>query len=262
MEFLHFEELLIAFVVLVPLELLFPIHADKAMARPGWKLDLTYAILNGVLVRAGILLILIATAQAAGSLIPGVRAWVGSFSLWLQIPVALLISDLGWYWAHRAAHHFPWLWRFHAVHHSIENMDWLAGYRVHPLDQVVTRSAALVPVLLLGFSEAALIPIMTLFYWQGLLEHSNIRLRGGPLEHIFVFPQYHHWHHADHPDAWDRNFAGQLSLLDWVFGTRYSADGPPEGYGSSTPVPDGYVDQLLFPFKPEPEPVVLSEEAG
>lgn len=53
----------------------------------------------------------------------------------------VLVADFTQYWVHRTFHTVPWLWRFHAIHHSAEEMDWLAGSRLHLVDVIVyTRS--------------------------------------------------------------------------------------------------------------------------
>jgi sterol desaturase/sphingolipid hydroxylase (fatty acid hydroxylase superfamily) len=54
---------------------------------------------------------------------------------------AVILADLGFYVAHRLFHGVPWLWRFHAIHHSIQELDWLAGVRVHVLDQLGTKAS-------------------------------------------------------------------------------------------------------------------------
>ena len=71
-----------------------------------------------------------------------------------------ILADLGFYTVHRLFHKIPWLWKFHAVHHSIEEMDWLAADRVHPIDQIFTKGASLLPVFALGFAAGPLPPLL------------------------------------------------------------------------------------------------------
>lgn len=90
-------------------------------------------------------------------------AAVQSQPVWLQAIEALLIADIGFYLAHRAFHAVPFLWRLHAIHHSIEEMDRLAAHRVQPVDQILTKSASFLPLFALGFSaEAVLIYVLDL----------------------------------------------------------------------------------------------------
>ena len=68
--------------------------------------------------------------------------------------------------------------------------------------------------------------------WQSVLIHSNVRVGFGPLRFLFVSPEFHHWHHSNHREARDRNFAGQLSFLDALFGSFHLPRGQiPTTYG-------------------------------
>ena len=104
-------------------------------------------------------------------------------------------------------------------------------------------------VLALGFATAPLVAFAILYQWQSLLIHANVRLGFGPLRWIIASPQFHHWHHADAPEAFDKNFAGQLPILDLAFGTLHLPSGRmPERYGTDRPVPRSYLGQLVSPF--------------
>jgi len=85
----------------------------------------------------------------------------------------------------------------------------------------------------------------------------------GPLRWVLASPAFHRWHHAARPDAYGKNYAGQLSCLDMLFGTMYLPEGPPpDTYGVEDPVPHGYLAQLLHPLKrerPSPEPATLPD---
>lgn len=252
--FFSFQAMLLAFLVFAPLEHLFAMHADKKILRPAWRLDLFYALFGAVITKAGLTMVIVGTSYLAVLLLPSsLRAAIAGLPLWFQVVLAILLSDLGFYAMHRLFHKIPWLWRFHAVHHSIETLDWLASHRIHPVDQVLTKGVSLVPVFALGFSDTAVLIYSVFYFWQTLLEHSNINLNLGPLRYILALPQFHHWHHADHPEAHDKNFAAQLAFLDIIFGTHHSPGRTiPERYGTSTPVPRGYVGQMVFPFRPAP----------
>jgi len=244
--------LVLAFLVFAPLERFFAIHAGKKILRPAWGLDLFYAVVSGMIIKAGLIAVIAATSYLAAFLVPEqLRTFVFGLSLWIQVPVAIFASDLVFYSVHRLFHTIPWLWKFHAVHHSIETLDWLAGHRIHPVDQIVTKGAALVPVFALGFSDAAIAIYAAIYYWQSMFLHSNISVNLGPLRYIVALPQFHHWHHANQPEAYDKNFAVQLALFDFIFGTHHlPGHAIPERYGTPTQVPRDYVSQMAFPFKP------------
>jgi sterol desaturase/sphingolipid hydroxylase (fatty acid hydroxylase superfamily) len=230
------------------LERLFALHPRK-FRRARWKTDLLHLLLNNFLITAGLVVALVTLIVAAHPLVNAdFQAAVTGQPWSLQFAEAVLIADVAQYWAHRATHHFGLLWRFHKVHHSIEEMDWLAAGRLHPLDAVFTRSVTILPLYLMGFTKETFGAYLALTLLQAIFIHANVRLRFGPLCWITATPEFHHWHHADEPDAVDRNFAGNLPLLDVVFGTCHLPDHMPAAYGMGERAPDGYVSQLRWPF--------------
>ncbi len=240
----------IAFLVFVPLERLFALHPEQKVLRRSWANDLVFLLLNPFLIKLGLLGVIAASIFVAAQIIPAsFQAAVGGLPYWVQIPAIIVLSDLGFYWTHRMFHAVPWLWRFHAVHHSIEELDWLAAFRIHPLDQILTKGVALVPVATLGFSEWAILAYVVFYQWQTVFIHANVRIGFGPLRFLFASPEFHHWHHTSDREARDRNFAAQLSFLDALFGTLHMPKGQmPASYGLDRPMPQHYVRQLLYPF--------------
>lgn len=240
--------------VFIPLERLFARLPDQPVFRPGWRTDLTYFFVSALLVQVTTLLTLkpamVFFDWAAHA---DVRAWVGSQSFVLQFVAILLLTDLTQYWVHRLFHTVPWLWRFHAVHHSAETMDWLAGSRLHLVDVAVTRGLTYVPIYVLGFAEAPLFAYVAFVSVQATFIHANIRFEFGPLRWLLATPQFHHWHHGAEREAVDKNFAVHLPVLDWLFGTYHLPRGRwPAAYGlaGGAPVPEGYVRQFVGPFLP------------
>jgi sterol desaturase/sphingolipid hydroxylase (fatty acid hydroxylase superfamily) len=189
-----------------------------------------------------------ATLRAA---VPGpVRTAVGAQSLGLQFIEAFMLAEMCGYWAHRAAHSVPFLWRFHRVHHSIEEMDWLAAGRLHPVDQAFTRSCIVLPLVALGFSRATFGAFLLLLTFQALFIHANVRFRFGPLRWVIATPEFHHWHHSGDPAAYNSNFAGEFPVLDLLFGTLHLPAGSmPDSYGIEEPAPRGYLAQLMWPMR-------------
>jgi sterol desaturase/sphingolipid hydroxylase (fatty acid hydroxylase superfamily) len=234
----------------MPLERLFAIERGRKLFRHNWRVDLTHLFATGVIIRWGGYGVLVVALAASGGLAPeALRTAVASQPVWLQFIEALLLADLGFYLAHRTFHAVPMLWRIHSIHHSIEQMDWLAAHRVHPVDQILTKTVSMLPVFLLGFSAEALVAFALLYHWQSLLIHSNVRIDFGPLRWVLASPHFHHWHHANEKEAWDKNFAGQLPLWDLVFGTLHMPKGRmPTRYGLDAPVPDTWLGQLAWPF--------------
>ncbi|WP_164156116.1 sterol desaturase family protein [Sandarakinorhabdus rubra] len=240
----HFMVLLL---VLLPLERLIPLRHDQPVLRRRFLDDLVYFIVNPLpimIIMAGAVSLLPAPLKA---LLPAaVPHAIGGLPLWLQVPLALVVAEFGFYAVHRLCHTVPFLWRIHAVHHSIADLDWLAAHRAHPLDVASTNLASLLPLLVLGFSVEAIAIWGASYFVQAHLIHSNVRLRLGPLEHVFASPHYHHWHHAR--DARPANFGAQLVFLDQLFGTLLRPGHAPACYGIPDPVPAFYPVALVSPF--------------
>jgi sterol desaturase/sphingolipid hydroxylase (fatty acid hydroxylase superfamily) len=237
-------------LVFLPLERLLALHPEQRVFRRNWANDVIYLLLNGMLIKLGLVAVVATTIFAAAQIIPtSFQTAIGGLPYWVQLPAVIVISDLGFYWTHRMFHAVPWLWKFHAIHHSIEELDWLAAARVHPVDQILTKGVSLIPIVALGFSEWVIGVYALLYQCQSVLIHANVRIGFGPLRRLFASPEFHHWHHSSDREARDRNFAGQLSFLDVLFGTLHMPRGQmPTTYGLDRPMPQRYAFQLLYPF--------------
>jgi sterol desaturase/sphingolipid hydroxylase (fatty acid hydroxylase superfamily) len=245
-------DLLKSSAVFVTLERLFPLYREQPVFREAWQTDLAWFALNHAGV--GALLLVVNAIAHAGA---GAIGWapLQAVTAALPMPVAVLaclvVADLVQYAVHRACHELPWLWRFHAIHHSVRTMDWLAGSRLHVVEVVVTRSAVLAVLLAAGFDKAAMDVAIVAIGVQAVFVHSNLRLRLGPLEALWATPRWHHWHHASDAVALDRNYAVNFPWIDRLFGTAVpaSAGECPRAYGlHGETVPDGLVAQLRHPF--------------
>ena len=236
----------------VPLERFAPRNREQTVFRTEWREDIFYYLVSSLLVQAMTFLTL-----APSKLIVAVTAWeqtrgaVGGQPWWLQLVEIMFLTDLAQYWLHRAFHRVPFLWKFHAVHHSAQTMDWLAGARMHFLEVVVLRSFTAIPMMTLGFSATALQAYLAFVYVYSAFIHANVGWRLDWLGGWFVTPRFHHWHHGVEKEAIDVNFAIHFPILDRVFGTHHLPAGQwPQGYGvGGHPVPRGWWPQFLYPFK-------------
>ncbi len=239
-------------VVFVPLERLFALRPEQGVFRRHWPLDLTYFFLNSLLIEV----LTIATLRPALILFgwarsDAIRGAVEMLPLAIQVPALVLVADFTQYWVHRAFHRIPALWRFHAIHHSIEQMDWLAGSRLHLVDVIVTRGATYVPIFLLAFSERALMAYVFLVAAQATFIHANVRWTFRRAQRFVVTPAFHHWHHGAERECVDRNFAVHTPIWDRLFGTYYLPDRWPRAYGlaGGERVPDRWVTQFVYPIR-------------
>jgi sterol desaturase/sphingolipid hydroxylase (fatty acid hydroxylase superfamily) len=178
---------------------------------------------------------------------------VKEWPLWLQCLVILLIQDVILYWIHRAFHTRP-AWRFHAIHHSPTELDWLSTMRTHPVNYVLEFTVADVIVLLLGFPMDALVVLAAFNTVYSSMVHANLNWTFGPLRYVFASPVFHRWHHTTEEAGLNKNFASTFPFLDLLFGTYYMPPGKlPEQFGIGEPdFPADFLGQLLYPFRSAP----------
>lgn len=247
--------LVLLVVIFVPLERLFALHPKKIW-RKQVGVDLAWYFINSILPAAIMALPLALLARTLRGIDPaGLYSAESAWPAWVRLPLILMITDLGSYWAHRAMHAHPWLWRFHAIHHSPEELDWLVNTRAHPFDLVFTRFCGLAPVYLLGLARATgsgIDPIVALVAVLGTIWtffiHANIRWRLGPLEWLISSPAFHHWHHTNDEHR-DRNFAAIFPIIDKLFGTSWLPKYWPPVYGIDAKVSPTLAGQLLEPLE-------------
>jgi lathosterol oxidase len=241
---------LVLATLFVPLEQLFA-RLPQRVLRPGWTTDLAHFAVSHLLVQITVLLTLMPAAIFfRWAVHPAIQTAVAAQPYLLQFVEILVVADLSEYAIHRLFHAVPFLWRFHAVHHSSEVMDWLAGSRMHLVDVVVTRALAFVPLYVLGFSPPAVYAYLVFVSFHAVFIHANVRFRFGRIAHVLATPRFHHWHHAAERAAVDKNFAVHLPVLDRLFGTYYvPEDRWPAAYGlEGASVPADYARQLVYPF--------------
>ncbi len=246
-----FFTVVVLFIIISPFEKLYPRQKGQKIRRPGVTSDMTFALLTPVLQFISIVPLVI----------------IGGFSLfWLpglairplvaMLPpvalpfVGLVLFDFLGYWAHRWAHEVPFLWRFHAVHHSPEHMDWVSGFRIHPFDGVLIAPPAFF-LLAAGFDAEVTGVLVVVQIFLGLFFHANVRLRLKWLDRILANPEFHHWHHANEADSIFHNYAAALPIWDQMFGTFFMPKGGrrPRFYGINEPFPKDVIGQLSYPCR-------------
>lgn len=246
-------------VVLVPLERLFALHPQK-FCRKEFLTDLSYYFINNLFPKLLLVLPLAVLAWCLHFVIPvEFLKRVAALPAWIRLGGALIVGDIGFYWGHRWAHEIPVIWRFHAIHHSAEQMDWLVNTRAHPVDILFTRLCGYIPMYVLGLAQPVArsvdpVSFLVLFIgvaW-GFFIHANIRWRFGPLEWLVATPAFHHWHHT-YSGPINKNYAAMLPFIDLMFGTyHWQRQSWPERYGTETEVPSGLTHQIIAPLLPQP----------
>jgi sterol desaturase/sphingolipid hydroxylase (fatty acid hydroxylase superfamily) len=248
-------DLLLMAVIFVPIEMTFPKNNNQSKFHKEWRTDLVYFAVSHLFIQFfGVI-----TQQPAKLFfgwigLGGMHQWVQSLPFAIELFFAFFITDLFQYWAHRFFHSHHYLWRFHSVHHSTKNMDWLAGSRTHFVDIFVTRSMAFIPLYVFGFSTITFNTYIVFMAIHAVLIHANTRINFGFLKYIIATPQYHHWHHCEDPKYYGKNFATIFPFIDKLFGTYYLPGNKwPEGTGlHEAHYPKGYLKQTIYPFTKSP----------
>jgi sterol desaturase/sphingolipid hydroxylase (fatty acid hydroxylase superfamily) len=239
------------YLVLVfrPLELAFPARTGQRFFRPAWFTDLCFFLGQYLLWGGLVLWALTHFSYYLNGIVPQhFRQGVASQAWWLQAIEVILLSDFLIYWGHRLQHRVGFLWRFHAVHHSAEHLDWLAAHREHPLDTIYTVGLINLPAFILGFPLETLAGFIAFRGIWAIYIHSNVRLPIGPLRMLIGAPELHHWHHDRDRDA--GNYANLSPLMDILFGTYRCPDHEPESFGLRDARPTGYLSHMIAPLLP------------
>jgi len=244
-------ELLILALLFIPMERIWALHERQKIFRTGWQTDVKHFFVS----HAGVQLISFATmipvqVALAWAIRFDFQQKVAAQPLVLQFFEILLCVDLISYWVHRAFHKIPWMWNFHAIHHSSLEMDWLAGSRSHLLDVLVNRTLGFVPIFVLGFSPAAIYAYLVFVSFHAVYIHANVRHRWPGLRWVIATPEFHHWHHTSDEEGIDKNFAVFLAFIDVVFRTAHLPDHWPKRYGTvKFQPPETWLGQFVYPFR-------------
>ncbi len=179
--------------------------------------------------------------------------WPLSLPLVVQVALGLISAEFGLYWKHRLAHEWHWLWRFHAVHHSVTRLWFFNTGRFHFVDTVTGLAVGMPVLLALGAPRDVLLLVSAITAIIGMLTHCNIEMRNGVLNYIFNTPDLHRWHHSKVLAEGNRNYGENLMLFDQLFGTYFNGNyRPPVDIGIKHDMPDTFWGQVKIPFTSQP----------
>lgn len=178
--------------------------------------------------------------------------WPEQWSFAAQFILAFLIATLMDYLVHRSFHVTDRLWWFHAIHHDTPQMHIMKSARIHVGEEIINSTIKPLPLILLGAPTEVMVFLGMWLVFDGNLSHSNIHQRYPSWFHYLIGTVHlHNLHHAVDRKYQDSNFCGSIPLWDILFGTFNHPDKSELGdMGlANNPVPPGFVQQLLFPFK-------------
>lgn len=167
-----------------------------------------------------------------------------------QLIAAAIIAEFGQYWLHRLGH-VSVLWRFHAAHHSSWRMNWMTGFRAHPINMVYHHFAGMFVLILIGVPEFVLISYLALFGVVNVFRHANVPFKNGLLNYVFSTNELHRWHHSTVQTEANANYGEVLVVWDLVFGSYYNSEGKEPKYlglfASDNYPSNSYIRQLIAP---------------
>jgi sterol desaturase/sphingolipid hydroxylase (fatty acid hydroxylase superfamily) len=166
---------------------------------------------------------------------------------WVQLVGYLVATDFALYWIHRGFHR-GFLWKYHAVHHASEDLEWISAARFHPVNLALGTALVDVVALFAGISPHIFVVVGPFNIITSCMVHANLSWTFGPLRYVFSSPVFHRWHHAR--AVCDKNYASTFSLWDVMFGTYHMPVGElPKDYGiDDKEMPETLVPQLLYPI--------------
>ena len=236
-------------LIFVPLERAFRARSQRHF-RPELRLDLAFMALQYLVVATATLSFNALLQGELGSVLPAtVQHRVERLPPLVQVGLVVVLGDLVLYWGHRLSHSVPLLWRFHAIHHSAKQLDWVAAHREHPLDGLYSQLCFNAPAFLLGINVALLVPVLVVRGAWAVFIHSNVRIPLGPLGLLLGDPTLHRFHHVGEPDQ-TANYANLAPYLDVLFGTHVRPAGEDYELGVRHPMPNTLLGCLVAPFWP------------
>ena len=175
---------------------------------------------------------------------------LATMPLWAQALFFLMASDFLLYWFHRL-YHGANLWKYHAVHHSSEELDWISAARFHPVNILLGTVLVDVALLLAGISPNVMLWVGPFTTASSAFVHANLNWTLGPFKYVIAGPVFHRWHHTAADRGGNMNFAGTFPIWDLMFGTFYMPKNElPDRYGvADANFPESFGAQLLYPFR-------------
>lgn len=244
------------------LEIVFPWRTRQGVIRKDFWLDVWYMVFNTIVFS---LVGYHAASTVVADVVQGVVASiVGRDAIdmidvrwmpaWGQLIVLFVARDFIQWNVHRLLHRVPWLWEFHKLHHSVEEMGFAAHLRYHWMETIVYRVLEYLPLALFGFGISDFLIVHVVALAIGHLNHANIYVPLGPFRFIFNNPQMHIWHHAKEIPAgtYGVNYAISLSIWDYLFGTAWIPGNGRDvnlGFPGSDVYPRNFLQQILDPFR-------------
>ena len=176
---------------------------------------------------------------------------LSALPLWPQALLFLVLADFMMYWLHRMFHGGGF-WKYHAIHHSSEDVDWISAARFHPVNLLLGTIGVDVVLLMAGISPNVMLWLGPFNIFHSAFVHANLNWTLGPFKYVLATPVFHRWHHTAPAEGGNTNFAGTFPLWDILFGTFRMPEGRlPDNYGidDQSTFPTEIAGQMAYPFR-------------
>lgn len=262
----YFYGLIVISLLVWGLEMIFPWRKNQRIFRKDFWLDGFYMFFNFFifsLAVAGFYALIGALNEDLGITMKTLAILdMSAWPMWVPLIVFFIVLDFVQWVTHVALHRFEWMWRFHQVHHSVEEMGFAAHLRYHWMENILYKPLKTLGVMVIGgFEPEQAYIVHFAAITIGHLNHANVHITWGPLKYIFNNPVMHLWHHVyDLPEGrrYGINFGISLSLWDYLFGTASIPKDDAHirlGYPGVEHMPPSFVQQLTYGFKnPQAKP--------
>ncbi len=257
----YFYGLLVISLLIWGLEVAFPWRKKQAIIRKDFWMDGFYMYFNFFvfnIIIYGVYGILEVLFSDLGIQMYSITLFnLSELPIWLSLFLFFILNDFVQWFTHVLLHRYKFLWRFHRVHHSVEEMGFAAHLRYHWMENLFYKPLKTLIVMLLGgFQPEMAFTVHFFSILIGHLNHANVRITWGPLKYIFNNSVMHLYHHAkDLPQEKSSgvNFGISLSIWDYLFKTNYipqDQDGSYElGFEGVSQFPKHFFKQLVSGFR-------------
>jgi sterol desaturase/sphingolipid hydroxylase (fatty acid hydroxylase superfamily) len=203
----------------------------------------------GMLIAGAAVLFGITTAAGLIAFYENGHGPLAALPLTAQMVVFLIGEDFILYWTHRLFHGNR-MWKYHAVHHSSEELEWISAARFHPVNLFLGSVLADVVLLIIGISPNVFVVLGPITIAHSAFVHANLDWTLGPFKYVIASPVFHRWHHTAADRGGEKNFAATFPVFDLLFGTFYMPAGElPDNYGiADREFPTTFGAQLVHPF--------------
>ncbi|WP_108801884.1 sterol desaturase family protein [Aquimarina sp. Aq107] len=255
----YFWGLIVISLLVWSLEILFPWRKEQSIFRKDFWLDAFYMFFNffvfAILIGGFYQLLALFFEDIGVSTKSLTLIDISGLPTWGQLIIFFVILDFVQWFTHVLLHKYPFLWRFHKIHHSVKEMGFAAHLRYHWMENIFYKPLKTIGVMVLGgFEPEQAYIVHFVAITIGHFNHANIKITWGPMKYILNNPVMHLYHHsyALPKDSYGVNFGISLSVWDYIFKTNYVPEdsGAIEiGFPGDEKVPKSFFNQLIYGFR-------------